>query len=198
MTLEWVFQLMQGIFFVGFILHRAYYNRKYPPDERATLEEQQKGIPEQLANFLSLPALIGTLLYIFYPNWMEWSAFYLPDWSRWLGALIALGGFGLLEWSHRALGKNWSDQPRITEGQSFVTDGPYRRVRHPIYTAFLMILGSSLLISANWFIGGLWIIMTAVDIRSRIKFEEEKLLARFGEEYQAHRKKTGALLPKLW
>jgi protein-S-isoprenylcysteine O-methyltransferase Ste14 len=198
MTSEWVFQLMQGILFVGFILHRAYYTQKYPPDEQATLEEQQKGIPEQLANLLALPALIGILLYIFYPRWMAWSAFPLPDWTRWLGVGIALVGFILLQASHNALGKNWSDQPRITESQSFVTNGPYSRIRHPIYTAFLMILGSSLLISANWFIGGLWILMTAADIRSRIRFEEEKLLARFGEDYLAHRKKTGALLPKLW
>jgi len=65
------------------------------------------------------------------------------------GLGMALAGFALLRWSHQALGKNWSDRPRITQGQQLVSEGPYRRIRHPIYTAFLLILGSSLFVSAN-------------------------------------------------
>jgi protein-S-isoprenylcysteine O-methyltransferase Ste14 len=83
------------------------------------------------------------------------------------------------------------------EAQQFVSTGPYQWIRHPIYTAFLLILGSILLISANWFIGGLWIILTAVDIWGRIRFEEEKLQARFGEAYGRYLQTTGALLPRF-
>ena len=61
-----------------------------------------------------------------------------------------------------------------------------------------MILGSSLLISANWFIGSMWLAMTAIESRSRVAFEEAKLLARFGESYDSYKRKTGALLPRLW
>ncbi len=60
-----------------------------------------------------------------------------------------------------------------------------------------MILGSSLLISANWFIGSIWLAMTSIDIRSRIDFEEAKLLTRFGETYDSYKRETGGLLPRL-
>jgi protein-S-isoprenylcysteine O-methyltransferase Ste14 len=65
-----------------------------------------------------------------------------------------------------------------------------------MYSAFLVILGSSLLISANWLVGGLWIAVTWVDIRARIGFEEDRMEAKFGEAYRNYKKRTGALLPK--
>jgi protein-S-isoprenylcysteine O-methyltransferase Ste14 len=66
---------------------------------------------------------------------------------------VALAGFALLEWSHRSLGAEWSEQPRLTQSQRLVQSGPYRWVRHPIYCSFLLILGSTLLISANALVG---------------------------------------------
>ena len=60
-----------------------------------------------------------------------------------------------------------------------------------------MILGSSLLITANWFIGLTWIIVTVIDIRSRIDFEEAKLQERFGENYESYKQSTGSLLPRF-
>ena len=79
-----------------------------------------------------------------------------------------------------------------------VASGPYRWVRHPIYAAFLLILGSLLLISANWCIGGLWIGMTGLDIASRIRTEEAMMVSRFGAPYRAYLRRTGRLTPRLF
>ena len=81
--------------------------------------------------------------------------------------------------------------------QTLITDGPYRIVRHPIYTAFIFILGSTLLISANWLIGLTWIGMTILEIVSRIHFEENLMLEYFGDQYREYMNRTGRLLPKL-
>ena len=197
MTSEGLLRIVQALVFVAFVLHRAYYNRKYPPAEKETVEEQARGGPGRIAHLLALPALVSLALFLIYPKWMAWSAIPLANWIRWAGVLVAVLGFALLQWSHQALGQNWSDQPRITLTQSLVTSGPYRWIRHPIYTSFLMILGSSLLISSNWFIGSIWLAMTAIDIRSRIDFEEAKLLTRFGETYDSYKRETGGLLPRL-
>jgi protein-S-isoprenylcysteine O-methyltransferase Ste14 len=78
-----------------------------------------------------------------------------------------------------------------------VTSGPYRFIRHPIYTAFLLILGSTLLISANWLIGLAWISMTVLEVASRIGFEEQLMLEYFGDQYLEYSKRTGRLLPKF-
>jgi protein-S-isoprenylcysteine O-methyltransferase Ste14 len=102
-----------------------------------------------------------------------------------------------LEWSHHALGQNWSDQPRITETQQLVQTGPYRWVRHPIYSAFLLILGSTLFITANWLVGGLWIAAVSSDAVIRIRYEEAAMLNKFGEEYREYQHRTGLFLPRF-
>ena len=197
MTPDAVFRLLQALILIGFVANRAYYNRKLPAPEHDRLEKQEQGGLGWLAELLALPALLGTAAHVANPAWMEWSALDWPSWARWGGLGLALAGFALLRWSHQALGKNWSDRPRITQGQQLVTEGPYSRIRHPIYAAFLLILGSSLFVSANWFIGSLWIAMTGLDVRSRIGFEEDRMRARFGEEYLSYKARTGALFPKI-
>ena len=196
MEQETMFRFIQAVVFIGFVVHRGYYNRKFPASEPDTLEKQDPGLSTRIANLLAIPALIGLGAYLISPGWMAWASMTLPALSRWGGPGLAGIGFPLLQWSHTALGKNWSDQPRITATQTLVTDGPYRRIRHPIYTSFILILGSSLCISANLFIGLLWIIVTAVDIEARIRFEEEKMIARFGEEYRRYKERSGSLLPR--
>jgi len=197
MTTEGIFRLVQALIFVVFVLHRAYFNRKFPPAAEETLEEQTRGTLHHAANLLALPALLGLALWLINPSWMAWSALRLPALARWVGVLVAIAGFALLQWSHSALGRNWSDQLRITQSQTLTTHGPYRWIRHPIYTSFFAILGSSLLISSNWFIGALWLAMTVIDVRNRIDFEETQLYARFGEVYEIYQGKTGSLLPRL-
>jgi protein-S-isoprenylcysteine O-methyltransferase Ste14 len=128
---------------------------------------------------------------------MEWSALPLPLWSRWMGVAVALAGFVLLQWSQISLGASWSDTPRFMEGQKLVTRGPYRWIRHPIYTAFLLILGSLFLITTNWFIGLMWIAMTALDVAARMRAEEAMMLGQFGAPYQAYLGRTGRLLPRI-
>jgi protein-S-isoprenylcysteine O-methyltransferase Ste14 len=194
---ETLFRFIQAVVFIGFVAHRGYYNRKFPASEADTLEKQDPGMSSRIANLLAIPALIGLGAYLISPAWMAWASMTLPAWSRWGGVGLAGMGFALLQWSHAALGKNWSDHPRITAAQTLVTDGPYRRIRHPIYTSFILILGSSLYISANWFIGLLWIVATAIDIETRIRFEEEKMIARFGKEYRRYKERSGSLLPRF-
>ena len=81
--------------------------------------------------------------------------------------------------------------------QQLVRSGPYRWVRHPIYTDFLLILGSPLLIAANWFVGGLWTTMVILDVSPRLRQEEALLLDHFGDANLAYMQTTGRLFPKL-
>lgn len=114
------------------------------------------------------------------------------------GISIALLGFALLQWAQNTLGRNWSDTPRMMKDQALITSGPYQFIRHPIYTAFLLIMSSTLLISANWLIGLSWIGMTALEIASRIGFEESLMLEYFGDRYREYMKRTGRLSPLLF
>lgn len=76
-------------------------------------------------------------------------------------------------------------------------DGPCRWVRQPIKTAFLLILGSTLLISTNWFLGAAWIGMVVLDIISRIQYEEEKMISHCGDKYLTYCERTGRFFPHI-
>ena len=197
MASDLTFRIILPLLLVAFIAHRGYYSRKYRPSEAETVEKRPGGRASQIANLLSIPALLSTVAYVGFPMLVGWASLPLPSWLRWAAVGVAASGFALLQWSHAALGRNWSDQPRILSHQELVKDGPYRWVRHPIYAAFLLILGSTLLITSNWLIGGLWFLLTSIDIRDRIAYEEETMLARFGDEYRSYVRDTGALIPRI-
>jgi len=150
-----------------------------------------------MAGMLGLTGFIAVLAYAINPTWLSWASLPFPGWLRWTGVGIALLGFALLQWAQNTLGKNWSDTPRMIKEQALITSGPYQFIRHPIYTAFLLILGSILFLSANWLIGSAWLGMTILELASRIRFEEGIMLEYFGDQYREYMKTTGKLLPKL-
>lgn len=197
MTEPLIYRISVVLLIITFVAHRGYYNRKYPPSESETTEVLGSSHGSTISGINFVLAFIATLIYIFFPSLIYWASIPIPGWFRWLGVGIAIAGFLLLEWSHRALGDNWSDQPRITETQQLVQSGPYRRIRHPIYTSFLLILGSTLLITAYWLVGGLWIAAVASDGLLRIRYEEAAMLKKFGDEYKDYRRQTGLIPPRV-
>lgn len=194
--MEAVFRIILPGLIIAFVTHRGYYIRKHGREEN-TLKKRAEGWVSKLAGILGLAGFVAILAYVIQPDWLSWATLSLPLWLRWTGVGIALLGFALLQWAQNTLGKSWSDTPRMIREQPLVTSGPYQFIRHPIYAAFILILGSTLLVSANWFIGLTWIGMTALEIASRIGFEEALMLEYFGEQYREYMKRTGRLLPRL-
>jgi protein-S-isoprenylcysteine O-methyltransferase Ste14 len=193
---DYEFQVAAAVLLVSFVLHRGYYTRRAGRSDQTTVQQPEQGVLSKVAAMLALPALLGTMIYIFIPDWVSGGALPLPEWLRWTGVGIALVGYLLLQWAQHSLGANWSDNPRLLAGQELVTRGPYRWVRHPIYSAFILILGSLLLITANWFIGLTWLGMTTLDVHARMEAEEKLMLHRFGGQYLKYMQKTGRLIPR--
>jgi protein-S-isoprenylcysteine O-methyltransferase Ste14 len=197
MQTENIFRIILPGLIVAFIAHRGYYTRRSARPEKDTLKKRENGPVTKFAESLSLLGFTAMLIYAVKPNWLVWASLSFPLWLRWTGVGIALAGFALLQWAQITLGRSWSDTPRMMKGQALITSGPYQFIRHPIYTAFILILGSTFFISANWFIGLTWAGMTVLDITSRIGFEESLMVEYFGDQYREYMKKTGRLLPKL-
>jgi protein-S-isoprenylcysteine O-methyltransferase Ste14 len=196
METETILRIILPVLIIAFAAHRGYYVRKHG-EEKNTLKKREEGLASKIAGILALIGFIAILLYSINPGWLSWASLPLPLWLRWTGVGIALLGFALLHWAQNTLGKNWSDTPRMIKEQSLITSGPYQFIRHPIYTAFLLILGSTLFISANWLIGVAWIGMTVLEVASRIGFEENLMLEYFGDQYRDYIKQTGRLFPKF-
>jgi len=197
MQTENIFRIILPILIVAFIAHRGYYTKKSARPEKDTLKKREEGLVTKLAQILSLIGFVAMLIYVLNPNWLAWASLPFPLSLRWGGVGVALAGFVLLQWAQNTLGRSWSDTPRMMKEQTLITSGPYQFIRHPIYTAFILILGSTFFISANWLIGLTWAGMTLLDIASRIGFEESLMLEYFGDQYRDYMKKTGRLWPRI-
>jgi protein-S-isoprenylcysteine O-methyltransferase Ste14 len=84
---------------------------------------------------------------------------------------------------------------KIKDSQELVTDGPYRWIRHPMYTAFFVLHVAAFLLTANWFIGLTWMSGLTAIIFLRVKREEAMLLSAFGSEYRSYMENTGRFVP---
>lgn len=197
METETIFRIILPILIISFAAHRGYYVKYHSKPKDDTIKQREESIISRLAGLLGMAGFITMLAYIINPNWLAWADLNLPVWLRWTGVGLAIFGFILLQWAQVSLANSWSDTPRMMKEQTLITRGPYRLIRHPIYTAFLLILGSTLFISSNWLIGLCWAGMTFLEIISRISFEESLMLEYFGEQYREYMKKTGRLFPKL-
>lgn len=197
MEAEIPFRILLPILIVAFALHRGYYVKNHSQPDEVTLKKRQEGIASKTSGVLGLLGFISVIAFVINPSWLAFARLAFPVWLRWAGVVLTLAGFALLQWAQVSLGKSWSDAPRMMKEQVLITSGPYQFIRHPIYTAFILILGSTLLISANWFIGLAWLGMTVLEVASRVGFEESLMLEYFGDQYRDYMQKTGRLLPRF-
>ncbi len=120
----------------------------------------------------------------------------LPAGVQALGAVLCVAGIAFAIWARWHLGRNWSATPSIKEGHELVASGPYRFVRHPIYTGIILaLLGSALTNSVIWV--AFFIIFT-INFIARIPIEERYMLQLFPGEYPEYKKRTKALIPFVW
>ena len=100
-------------------------------------------------------------------------------------------------WARRHLGRNWSGEITIKVDHSLVRSGPYRIVRHPIYTAVLGMYAGSALVSGELH-ALLGLALAAGAYARKVRIEEAVLAGFFGKEYDDYRHATWALVPGLF
>ena len=145
---------------------------------------------------IAVPLYGAMLLYIINPAWMQWAHVALPPWLRGLGVVLGLAVLPLLHWLFRHIGRNISETVLTKERQELVVSGPYRWIRHPLYTASIVVLFALSLIAANAFMAAM-VLLVAVLLPSLAAREEQNLQDKFGERYRAYMKQTGRFLPRL-
>lgn len=142
-----------------------------------------------------IPTIIGAILLAKLGNRTPLNILLTPQTllTAWLGAAVCVMGLGIAIWSRWTLAGNWSSDVRFKQGHELMQTGPYRFVRHPIYTGIiLMCFASALQFGSlhSWLgallIGiGLWIKLS----------QEEKIMLQHFSEYAAYRKRVKALVP---
>jgi len=169
-----------------------YFKRRYAAGDRPTPAGLARALmPERL---FTIALYAGLLAFIIEPRWMAWSHLPLPGGLRALGVPLSVAGLAGLTWSFRHLGHNLTAGLGATADRRLVTTGPYRWVRHPMYSTWAVLQLGYCLISANWCIAFLFLAALAAVVR-RTPAEEAGLAARFGDDYLDYTRVTGRFLP---
>lgn len=116
----------------------------------------------------------------------------------WLGLILFVGSLWLFYRVHRELGRNWSDSLEVREQHALVTDGLYRYVRHPMYSAFFMWALAQALLLPNWIAGPAGLVGFGTLFLFRVGREEQMMLQSFGDDYRAYMKRTARLIPGIY
>ena len=175
----------------------AYYRHRAEQASEEKISWREEGLPTIIALRSSgLALLLSVMAYLLNPRWMEWSSLSLPAWLRWSGAGLGAATLPLTYWVFRSLGKNITPTVETRENHELVTSGPYRWVRHPLYSVGTSFFVSLSLVAANWFVG-LGGLSALVMLLVRLPKEEAKLIERFGDEYRVYMERTGRFLPRL-
>lgn len=205
---ELTFRVIAGTLLILVASMRVYYGlRVYSArkafGEKISPRERLKESAEREGRLIMVPRLISSSLffavvfiYILYPQWVAGFKLPLSEWSRWIGVGLGISSLPLFLWVHHALGKYFSPELTLKEQHKLVTGGPYRWVRHPMYSVHFVFFIALSFMSANWLIV-LSGVATIIMIYARIGREEAMMIEQFGDEYRDYMKRTGRLLPRL-
>lgn len=158
---------------------------------------------ESLASRLShvVPLMIGAIL-IGTQNAGSWTWLSIRILPRgladyWIGVALLLLGLSLTVWARRHLATNWSAAVTLKQEHELVTSGPYRWVRHPIYTGLLVaLLGCAIARGEMRALLGLAFVFGAF-VR-KLRLEERWMREMFKDEYARYSAEVPALIPLLY
>lgn len=112
-------------------------------------------------------------------------------------AMLLAASVGLFGWASRTMGRDWSLRARTRADHRLVQDGPFRFVRHPIYTAMLLYLLAMALAFGHWVQLLVALPLFAIGTLIRIAAEERLLRGMFGPDYEAYAARVKRFVPGL-
>lgn len=156
---------------------------------------------ESLGEFAqhAVPLLLGFwLLFGKLENWGWLNYRPLPNtpaaWAA--GLFITAFGVGFSIWARFALGSNWSGAVTLKDNHELIRRGPYRWIRHPIYTGILLGMIGTAIIKGH-LRGWLGFVVVLATFYFKARREESFLRQEFGKDFEEHTRDTGMFLPKL-
>jgi protein-S-isoprenylcysteine O-methyltransferase Ste14 len=109
------------------------------------------------------------------------------------GSVLLLAGLGLAVWARFHLGRNWGMPMTRKDEPELVTSGPYRFIRHPIYSGMLLaLLGTAIATNLYWLVAlaimGVYFIYSA-------RTEERLMADAFPQAYADYKARSKMLIP---
>jgi protein-S-isoprenylcysteine O-methyltransferase Ste14 len=111
-----------------------------------------------------------------------------------IGAFLCIAGLAFSIWARAALGPNWSAAVSLKEGHELIERGPYRVVRHPIYTGMLTMFIATVIVLG--YLGGIvGAVLVFVSFWIKLGDEEKLMLKQFPDQYPAYQKRVKRIIP---
>ena len=194
---DMIFRILFALAFIAMVAIRIFYQLQVLRDKRR-VEVKEDSVSLAAGALAALTSMAFGAEYLFFPGFFSFAyALHYPVWLRWLGAILLSAGIALLGLAHHHLGKSFHSLVVSKEGHELVETGPYRWIRHPIYTAYLMnYLGGGMLAS-NLVLTFVPMTLYAVLVAIRLEKEEAVMRETFGEAYAEYAERTGRLLPRM-
>lgn len=161
---------------------------------KRTVEKQS--LPSALAH--RIPVGLGWWLLIYPRLGPPWNWPILPrmEFLPIVGAAVCVYGLVFTIWARRTLAGNWSSDVTFKRDHELIRTGPYRLVRHPIYTGLLgMCLGTA--IAIGQLRGVVALLIVSLGFWIKLRQEERLLLRHFPEAYPVYKREVKALVPFL-
>lgn len=180
------------VFLVAWIAGAVYFGLRSKAGPRGWLRGLRATLPRRVLLIAGVGAfcvLIGHAPHSLWRHVQYWQ----PELAL-LGALLVLASTALLLWSRWVLGTMWAGIPMLQEHHELRTHGPYRLVRHPIYTGLLGLITGGMLACGF----GIWIVYLAAAVPwllRRVRIEDGMMAGQFGTSYEAYRARVPALIP---
>jgi protein-S-isoprenylcysteine O-methyltransferase Ste14 len=188
-------KLIFTLFAVGWFVIRFPYERR---SRRTPVVRNARGAREIALLSVSLTGL-GILPFVYiatgFPRFADYS--FRPA-QAWIGLVVAIASLTMFRLTHKALGRNWSVSLQVRESHKLISDGIYRRVRHPMYTAFWLWAVAQALLLPNWCAGCAGLVGFGILFFGRVKKEEELMLESFGDDYREYMSRTSRVIPWIY
>jgi protein-S-isoprenylcysteine O-methyltransferase Ste14 len=187
-------EILRVVLFLGLVLHKLVWVLL---KRGGGLSSKADVVAQRSWTTFAVKAFKGLILFLLACQTLFWNLLPIsdqPESLRIIGVTIYLIGLSMAILGRFQLGQNWIDLEdyRVLAGQSLVTHGIYRYVRHPIYTGDLLLLLGLELALNSWLVLGVCIPLLIV---LRQAMAEEALLAQAFPGYDAYRARTGRFLP---
>lgn len=183
--------LLIPAFWIGWALYWVWSSRGVKPVRRRESRASRAAhvVPLTLAAaLLAVPAL---------PGWLGEPCCAAGPGARATAVLLVAAGLAFSVWARRVLGGNWSASVTLKDDHEIVRSGPYRCIRHPIYTGLILALAGTALARAEWR-GPVALVIAVAALWRKLQMEERWLTAEFGTRYADYRRQTHALFPFIY
>lgn len=188
---DMIFRLVFAVLAILLYMNHHVLHRRPPSKTKAV---QASRLETWLIWFLFI--WTGTLVLYVTGIGLSYYQLPLPLGARWIGAGLMLLCVPMSQWIYYTLGVHFSKKLELRSDHQLVKEGPYRYVRHPMYTTLFVCALATCLVTASALTLASAVVVAALML-ARIKKEEAMLISRFGDSYLAYMRGTGALLPRL-